>query len=98
MFPVKIKYDKEKNILMINWSDDFQQEIKLADLRFNCPCAICQAQKEEQSKSYIPIYSSEQISIQNMKIIGNYALNIIWKDNHDTGIYDFSYLRKFSEK
>ncbi len=95
MFPHQIKI-VDKAYLYIKWDDNLETKIKLADLRYNCPCAVCLAERKEKSNSYIPIFSDEQITIQEIKLAGNYAINIVWKDFHNTGIYDFDYLRKLS--
>ncbi len=95
MTPVQIKI-KDKH-LIIKWNDASQSGIKLANLRRNCPCAICASEREEQSSSYIPIYSDEQLSIKDVRLVGNYAVGITWKDNHNTGIYNFEHLKKLSE-
>ena len=34
----------------------------------------------------------ENVSIQNIVPVGNYAIQIIYDDGHDTGIYSFEYL------
>ena len=56
---------------------------------------LAQLSVKEQSKTYIPIFNQNQIAISNLKIVGNYAISISWKDGHDTGIYEFPFL-KFS--
>ena len=96
MIPKKIKV--ENNLfLIIDWDNDVQSKIKLSNLRINCPCAICNAEKDERSSSYIPIFSDEQLKINDIKIIGSYALGITWKDGHNTGIYEFEHLRSLSK-
>ena len=83
--------------LFIKWDDGSENMIKLANLRRNCPCALCASEREVQSSSYIPIYLDEQLTINNIELIGNYAVGIGWKDNHNTGIYNFEQLKKLSE-
>lgn len=95
MKPKEIKVVNNKHLL-IKWFDNNESKIKLANLRINCPCALCAAEREERGASYIPIYSDEQLTINEIHIIGNYAIGIVWKDAHDTGIYDFNYLKKLS--
>ena len=95
MTPVKIKL-KEMS-LSVRWEDGSESKIKLANLRRNCPCALCASEREEQSGSYIPLYSDEQLGISNIQVVGNYAVGIIWKDNHNTGIYNFEQLKKLAE-
>jgi DUF971 family protein len=93
MMPIQIKV-KEQH-LFIKWDDKTESLIKLANLRRECPCAVCEAERKEQSDSYIPIYSGEQLHIQSIQTVGNYAIGINWEDNHNTGIYTFDHLKKF---
>ena len=96
MAPLKLKV-KEREYLFIEWSDQKETRIKLANLRKLCPCALCQAELGEFGENYIPIYSGDQIRINKIEITGNYAVSVNWHDGHNTGIYDFNYLRKISE-
>ncbi len=91
MKPIQIKVLNNKD-LMIKWEDNSVNKINLSKLRRLCPCATCVDYRENQSDSYIPFYMSDQISIKNLNIIGNYAVGITWKDGHNTGIYEFTYL------
>ena len=97
MSPTKIKI-RDNEYLDITWSDGETRSIKLSNLRNNCPCAVCLAEKDEWSKSYIPLYTLEQLKITKIEIIGNYALGIKWEDGHDTGLYDYQYLLQLFEK
>ena len=94
MIPVQIKVAGK--LLNIKWNDNSESHIKLADLRRNCPCAVCAAERAEQSDSYVPIYSDEQLSVKKIEVVGNYAIGISWKDEHNTGIYIFDQLKKLS--
>ena len=38
------------------------------------------------------------VGIQDLKVTGNYGLTIIFDDNHDSGIYSWSYLRELCEQ
>ena len=96
MIPVQIKI-KEKNYLYIKWNDDSESSIKLANLRKNCPCAICVSEREDNGSKYIPIYSDDQMFIKEIQMVGSYAIGIVWADEHNTGIYDFNLLKKISD-
>ncbi len=96
MYPILIKVDNKKELL-IKWNDGTSSKIGLEKLRKNCPCAVCTAQKERQGLSYIPILHENQKKIENVKQIGSYAISIIWKDGHNTGIYEFTYLTKLAQ-
>lgn len=95
MQPKKIKI-KDKNILSIHWDDNELSEINLKKLRKLCPCATCIAEREMQSSSYIPIFSGSQLQIKDISIVGNYALSILWNDGHNTGIFEFPFLKNLA--
>ena len=93
MQPLKVKL-VENDKLNIKWDDGTETEMLLKELRRICPCAVCVAERAVQSKSYIPIYSASQITFNDIKLVGSYAISITWNDGHNTGIYEFSYLHK----
>jgi DUF971 family protein len=98
LFPKQIKLSEDKDKLIIHWNDGLGQTIALMKLRKLCPCATCLSEKENQSPSYIPLYSKEQIRIREIKQVGNYAISLVWQDGHNTGIYEFPYLRLIAER
>lgn len=91
MIPLQIKV-RENKTQFIKWDDNTESIIKLANLRRNCPCALCASEREQQGSRYIPIYSNEQLTIKKIRIVGNYAIGIEWADDHDAGIYEFETL------
>ncbi|MCF8240043.1 MAG: DUF971 domain-containing protein [Melioribacteraceae bacterium] len=97
MSPKKIQLSENKNVY-IKWDDGSENVISVKTLRENCPCATCYAEKEKQGKSYIPIYTESELSIDNIRIVGHYALGITWKDGHNTGIYEFQKLLQMANK
>jgi len=97
MKPLKIGLDKEKN-LTIHWADGSNQKISLFNLRKNCPCAECKAEIDGHGGRYIPIYFGEQIEVQSISLVGTYGIQLNWKDGHNTGIFEFVYLRKFGNE
>jgi DUF971 family protein len=96
MRPVKIEIVENKYLKII-WNDDSSDIIRLTTIRRFCPCAECQELRQEQGPKYIPIYRDFEVAIKEIKPVGNYALNIWWEDNHKTGIYEYSFLKKLSE-
>lgn len=98
--PKKIK-KTENESLQITWSDDEVTEITLTELRDNCPCVHCKGETVIFS-SYIPIKSPFKAAgfyeIEKIEQVGNYAMQIIWKDKHNTGIYSWEYLREISDQ
>ena len=91
MTPKKIKV-RDKEFLDITWDDGELRSLKLTNLRNLCPCAICNAEKDEWGSTYIPILTKEQLTVTKINIVGTYAIGIEWADGHNTGIYDYDYL------
>jgi DUF971 family protein len=96
MNPTRIKLAAQ-NKLIINWDDGSESAISLEILRRNCPCATCLTERERESKTFIPLLYKAQIEVQNISQVGNYAISISWKDGHNTGIYEYAYLKKLGE-
>ncbi len=96
MTPVKLSL-KEQGMLSIHWDDNSEARIKLSNLRKKCPCAICNSDSKERGAKYIPIYTREQLTVSKISIVGSYAVGVEWQDGHNTGIYDFNYLRKICD-
>lgn len=99
MNPKKIKRT-EDNKLSIIWNDDSVSEIGMNLLRDECPCVHCKGETVLLS-SYIPIKDPFKAAgfyeIEKIEPVGNYAIQIFWKDGHNTGIYSFDYLKELSE-
>lgn len=97
MYLKKISIENKK-FLILQQHDGCEHRIKIMNLRRNCPCAICKAENEERGSKYIPLYTLEQITIDKLVSVGHYGLSITWRDQHNTGIYEYSLLESLSEK
>lgn len=80
--------------LIIDWDNEETSSIKLANLRYGCPCAVCVEDKNKKGEGYIPLYNEKETTVASIERIGNYAIGITWKDGHNSGIYNFEYLNK----
>jgi DUF971 family protein len=90
--PIRITQPTDKE-LCIEWEDGDSTTYRLSALRRACPCATCAADAEGKPASYIPLFSKEAMRLERISPVGHYALQFIWKDGHDTGIYSYEYLR-----
>ncbi len=97
MSPVQIKVLEKKN-LFIKWNDESESVISLEKLRKLCPCATCLTEREKQSKTYIPLLTDNSVKVANINEVGSYAISIVWKDGHSTGIYEYPYLKKLADQ
>ena len=89
--PREIKQNDDHS-LSILWADQHRCEYRAVDLRRACPCAQCVNEWTGQ-RMLKPESIAEDTTIKNISVVGRYALNFQWSDNHDTGIYSFRYLR-----
>ncbi len=92
MQPEKIKI-LENKYLWIKWSDNTESKISLQKMRELCPCATCLTERDNQSKKYIPLLLSRQITVSGIEAVGRYAIQINWQDGHNTGIYEYPFLK-----
>ncbi|WKZ57027.1 MAG: DUF971 domain-containing protein [Bdellovibrionota bacterium] len=94
--------------IAITWDDGVLSHISARTLRTNCPCASCREARGDQShqrplggkRSALRIVESSidaELSLQEIKPVGNYAITLRWADGHHTGIYDWALLRQLGE-
>lgn len=96
--PVRVEVKKDTGI-EIEWSDGQTASYSLSLLRTMCPCALCKEAREKpaQPKSRLTVLPgnyAKPMLITRAQLVGNYALKLEWSDNHDSGIYSFTYLRR----
>jgi DUF971 family protein len=89
--------EESNSKLSIKWSDDIETAYSAAALRRSCPCATCvnewTGEKILREDSIV-----EDITFDNISIVGRYALTFHFSDGHDTGIFSFKYLREISHR
>jgi DUF971 family protein len=99
MIPKSIKV-KEKKFLEIIWENESISEISLKYLRDECPCATCKGETV-LLRTYRPpikkMISPEVYLVSNIEVVGEYAIQITWKDGHNTGIYSWEYLQELEK-
>jgi DUF971 family protein len=100
MRPESVRASRSNAILSIEWSSGEICEISFADLRAACPCADCRgthaATKDavESSGLELTLRSDQATELDEIKSVGNYAIQISWKDGHTHGIYSWEYLQE----
>lgn len=99
MKPLQIKVF-DKKFLLIKWDEKSESKIGLKYLRDECPCANCKGETI-LLKTYRPpkltTFNPEMYTIKNIQTVGGYAIQVSWKDGHNTGIYSWEYLQKLAE-
>ena len=90
--PEDIGPTEDGSALRIVWRDGAESVLAPRLLRIHCPCARC---VDEMTGRRIlrPEDVSEDVYPTAIHYVGRYALQFVWSDGHDTGIYPFDYLR-----
>ncbi len=81
------------------WSDGVQTTISIKRLRDECPCAGCKGESvlfESYAPVKLPIARPGMYDLKKIDVIGNYAIQPLWGDGHNTGLYGWDYLRQIS--
>lgn len=97
--PKSITLNKNERYLEIIWADDVVCHYPLSELREACPCVECRGGHQFMGREYDPdslltLKPARSYSIENIDMIGNYAIQPRWDDGHHTGIYTWDYLRR----
>lgn len=104
--PIEIRRLGQKGVSFL-WSNGDRGELSSEVLRKNCPCAACREARGDTShatplsnkKSSLKIIEhtrDEELDLQEIWQVGNYAIGLRWGDGHSTGIYTFKYLRELA--
>jgi DUF971 family protein len=88
--------EESDSAITIAWSDGKESLYNAPDLRRKCPCAGC-VNEWTGERMLKPETVSNDLSFKNIAVVGRYALNFNFSDNHETGIYSFKYLRDLSD-
>ncbi|MEW5869976.1 MAG: DUF971 domain-containing protein [Chloroflexota bacterium] len=97
--PTGITADRQKGDLTITWSDGHTSLYPFSLLRYGCPCAECRGGHEHMGSEpdpevfHQPLDDTPATRIQNVELVGSYAITITWEDGHNYGIYNWHYLR-----
>jgi DUF971 family protein len=72
----------------------------LGTLRRECPCATCRSDREDARKNPLRILKADptDLRVTHAELVGTYAIQFTWSDGHNTGIFDFRYLRSLDRE
>jgi len=93
--PRDLKVQLAEQRLIVDWADGRKSVYALGDLRRHCPCAQCRKERAEQADNPLTVLRSAptNLRVTHARLVGAYAIRLQWSDGHDTGIFDFPYLR-----
>jgi DUF971 family protein len=99
--PAEITVSREQLEVRIRWRDGHESLYSFDLLRKECPCALCNAQRGKHalpggaglSVLSGPVIRPGEIRATEVKPVGRYAIQFVWSDGHDSGIYSYNFLR-----
>ncbi|MHC5005640.1 MAG: gamma-butyrobetaine hydroxylase-like domain-containing protein [Planctomycetota bacterium] len=84
--------------LTVEWADGSRRFYSVAHLRRLSPSAEARSLREEMSRNPLAVLPASAdtgpLTIDDVELVGNYALRIKFSDGHQTGIYSWPYLRQ----
>lgn len=84
--------------LAIAWGDGHESYFPFDELRRNCPCALCRTEGQKAAREgplrMVRGPAAGASTIVRFLPVGAYAVQIVWSDGHDEGIYSFEALRR----
>jgi DUF971 family protein len=91
---LKVRSPRGAKITEIDWADGHTGVYPHEILRGYCPCATCQG--HSGTVTFVKA-SGNQLEIEDIEPVGNYALRFQWFDGHGTGLYAYPYLRSLCQ-
>lgn len=89
MVPKGIKVKKTSQVLVLTY-DDAEYELPYEYLRVHSPSAEVRGHGGGVGTLQ---YGKKDVGLLAINPVGNYALKLTFDDGHDTGLYDWNYLR-----
>ncbi len=86
----KVASPRGARVTEITWGDGHVGVYPHEILRGYCPCATCQG--HSGTISFVAA-EGDQLQIEKIEPVGNYALRFEWFDGHGSGLYSFRFLR-----
>jgi DUF971 family protein len=93
--PLRIHADRAAGTVAIDWADGHHTLYESTPLRWLCPCAFCRG--EAGMPGWLdagPTLTEQQTRLDDIHLVGNYAVSPHWGDGHHTGFYTFRLLRE----
>ncbi len=92
--PTEINLHQQSRVLEIAFDDGGHFNLPCEFLRVYSPSAEVQGHGPGQGVLQV---GKEDVNIEKIEQVGNYALQFYFDDNHNTGIYSYETLYKFGK-
>jgi len=89
VYPLSIELLQKSRLLRLEFDDGSAFELSCEFLRVHSPSAEVRGHGPGQS---VLQTGKEQVGIEEIEQVGNYAIKLCFDDGHDSGIYSWDYL------
>ena len=87
--PTDIRLHRQSRVLELSFDDGFTCALPCEYLRVYSPSAEVRGHGPGQE---VLQTGKEDVSITDIRPVGNYAVKLVYDDGHDSGLYDWDYL------
>jgi DUF971 family protein len=95
IWPTEIKLTAGKRALAIEFDTGERFELPAELLRISSPSAEVQGHSPDQR---VTVGGKRSVAIADVRAVGNYAVQIVFDDGHDTGFYRWPYLHELGTR
>jgi DUF971 family protein len=93
--PESIHYDRTSRTLTLTWRNSESFDLSAEFLRVHSPSAEVRGHGVGQETLQV---GKKDVAINGLEPTGRYALKIVFDDGHDSGLYDWKYLRHLCDR
>ena len=94
--PLELKLIRSERTVRIVWGESDVRTYPIRDLRCACSCAAC-VDEFTGKRILDPSSIGNDILIDKMELVGNYAIRFEFSDGHETGIYTWTKLASWDQ-
>lgn len=95
--PANIRAHQNDQVLELSWEGLDPARVPYREIRGQCPCASC---RDEWTGERIldPASIREDLKLEGMEGVGNYAVRLSWNDGHSSGLYTWDLLKQLASQ
>jgi DUF971 family protein len=93
--PTELKLRNKSRVLEISFDDGARFELDFEYLRVYSPSAEVRGHGPGQERLQT---GKETVAVTKLEPVGHYAVRLFFDDGHNTGLYNWSYLRELGER
>ena len=94
-WPVEIRVETADKALEVDYDDGSRFRLPAEFLRVHSPSAEVKGHGPGQE---VLVLGKQNVGIQAVEPVGQYAVKLVFDDGHDSGLYSWKYLRELGQK